>query len=195
MLVKGANAGRAPMRERPGDRYDTAPPAVHALLTVEKLPHRIWEPASGKGNIVKVLRAAGHHVIASDIKKRGCPDSTLCDYLDPDPPRPACDAVLTNPPYSRAAEFITSALDDAPLVIMLLRLNFLEGGTPKTEAGRERARILDKLSRVHVFANRLPMMHRAGWKGPKASSAIAFAWYVWDRDHKGPTTIDRIRWQ
>lgn len=182
------------MRDRPGDRYDTAPPAVHALMSVEKLPHYIWEPAAGKGNIVKVLRAAGHHVIATDIRKRGCPDATLTNFLDPQETYLA-DCILTNPPYSYATEFISRSLGLAPLVIMLLRLNYLEGGTPKTAAGRERARVLDKLSRVHVFSNRLPMMHRAGWKGPRASSAIAFAWYVWDRDHKGPTTIDRIRWE
>ena len=50
------------------------------------------------------------------------------------------------------------------------------------------------LARVHVFKNRLPMMHRAGWAGPQASSAIPFAWFVWDREHAGPTTIDRISW-
>jgi hypothetical protein len=183
------------MRDRPGDRYDTAPPAVHALLAVEKLPKLIWEPACGKGNIVKVLNAAGHIVIATDIRKRGCPDSALCDFLNPGDRVNDADCILTNPPYSFATQFISKALDQCPLVIMLLRLNYLEGGTPKTAAGRERAQVLDRLSRVHVFANRLPMMHRAGWKGPRASSAIAFAWYVWDRDHKGPTTIDRIRWE
>ena len=31
------------------------------------------------------------------------------------------------------------------------------------------------------------MMHRAGWSGPVARSAMAFAWFVWDRDHHGPT--------
>jgi hypothetical protein len=29
------------------------------------------------------------------------------------------------------------------------------------------------------------MMHRDGWDGPKAQSAMAFAWFVWDRDHRG----------
>jgi hypothetical protein len=38
------------------------------------------------------------------------------------------------------------------------------------------------------------MMHRAGWTRNKASSAIAFAWVVWDRSHRGPTTLDRISW-
>jgi hypothetical protein len=69
---------------------------------------------------------------------------------------------------------------------MLLRLAFLES--------EKRSDILDggKLARVHVFKRRLPMMHRADWAGPKASSSIAFAWFVWDREHSGPATLDRI---
>jgi len=38
----------------------------------------------------------------------------------------------------------------------------------------------------------LPMMHRDGWTGPRAASAIAFAWFCWDRDHRGPAIVDRI---
>src|SRR5262249_14628842 len=43
----------------------------------------------------------------------------------------------------------------------------------------------------YPFARRLPMMHRANWDGPMASSAIAFAWFVWSRDHKGTTLLQR----
>jgi hypothetical protein len=95
-------------------------------------------------------------------------------------------AIITNPPYSLAEQFVEVALERAPLVIMLLRLAFLES--------EKRSDILDggQLARVHVFERRLPMMHRAGWNGNKATSSIAFAWFCWDRDHSGPATIDRI---
>jgi hypothetical protein len=190
-LDKAANAGRAPLSEHPDDRYDTPPCAVHALLKVEKLPRLIWEPACGTGNIVEVLRKAGHDVVASDINKRGCPKSLPLDFLKV---IPEChgiegiEAIVTNPPYSLAEKFVTKSLTHAPLVMMLLRLAFLESV--------RRSPLLDTglLARVHVFANRLPMMHRDGWTGRKASSAIAFAWFVFDREHSGPATIDRIRW-
>lgn len=187
-LVKSVNAGRAPQSDHPGDLYDSSPCAVHALLKVEKLPHLIWEPACGTGNIVKVLRDAGHAVIATDITARGCPKSKVFDFLQPYQ-GVVCDAIVTNPPYSLAQQFIELGLQRAPLVMMLLRLAFLES--------TRRAPILDTglLARVHVFANRLPFMHRANFTGPKSSSAIAFAWFVFSRDHKGPTTIDRIRWE
>lgn len=187
MLDHSAQSGRHPLKEHTGDCYDTPPQAVHALLKVERLPSWIWEPCCGKGNIVKVLRSAGHKVVATDIRDRRCPDSFPTDFLKH--MTLTSDAIVTNPPYSLAERFVTAALDRAPLVIMLLRLAFLES--------ERRSSILDtgKLARVHVFKNRLPMMHRAGWNGRRASSAIAFAWFVWDQTHLGRTTIDRIRWE
>jgi hypothetical protein len=189
MLGKECQQGRAPLREHPGDCYDTPACAVHALLKVERLPREIWEPAAGGFNIVDVLRQAGHDVMASDIDDRGRSDRCLTiDFLRPDlPARSPC--ILTNPPYSQAERFVELALNRAPLVIMLLRLAFLESV--------RRAPILDggKLARIHVFANRLPMMHRRGWNGHRASSAIPFAWFCFDRNHRGRATIDRITWE
>jgi len=175
------------MREHRGDCYDTPPVAVHALLKVEKLPHRIWEPACGTGNIVKILRAAGHEVVATDLNDRGCPDSIdRIDFLLPC--TAFCDAIVTNPPFALAQQFVERGLERASLVVMLLRLAFVESD--------RRSHILDngKLARIRVFANRLPMMHRAGWEGRKANSGMAFAWFIWDACHSGPATIDRIRW-
>src|SRR5262245_39917680 len=126
-LDKAANAGRAPLHDHPDDCYDTPACAVHALLKVERLPRRIWEPACGTGNIVKALRNAGHYVIATDINRRGCPNSKVFDFLDLRVRyEHECDAVVTNPPYQLAERFISNALEHTTLVIMLLRLAFLE---------------------------------------------------------------------
>ena len=57
--------------ERGLDLYETPSVAVEALLRVEQLPHCIWEPAAGKGAIVRVLRGHGHSVITSDIYDYG----------------------------------------------------------------------------------------------------------------------------
>jgi hypothetical protein len=64
---------RATLAERGLDLYETPPVAVEALLRYEKLPHQIWEPAAGRGAIVRVLRNAGHAVIASDVHDYGFP--------------------------------------------------------------------------------------------------------------------------
>lgn len=189
MISKRANPGLAPGAVRPGDCYDTPPQAVAALQKVERLPARIWEPCCGVGNIVGALRGAGHHVVASDISDRGCPGSFLQDFLTAPVGLVDCEAIVTNPPYRHAAEFVARGLEHAPLVLMLLRLAFLES--------RRRSSILDRagLARIHVFANRLPTMHRAGWTGRHAGNAIAFAWFAWERGHIGPTLVDRIIWE
>jgi hypothetical protein len=47
-------AGKAALKERGDDLYETPVVAVQALLRHERLPRVIWEPACGPGSIVKV---------------------------------------------------------------------------------------------------------------------------------------------
>jgi hypothetical protein len=178
------------LNERKDDLYETPAVAVEALLRVESLPHYLWEPACGRGNIVNVLRAAGHEVVASDLVDYGIPITAPgyygVDFLMEHRLPNGTQAIVTNPPYRLAEQFVAHALELYPLVIMLLRLAFLES--------ERRSRILDSgtLARVHVFKRRLPMMHRDGWTGPRATSAIPFAWFIWDRAHQGPPVLHRI---
>jgi len=184
-LTHAANPGRHSILARKDDLYETPPEAVRALLRVESLPESIWEPACGPGSIVRILRANGHRVYATDLVDYGCPDSESgVDFLMERAPWDG--AIVTNSPYKLADQFVAHALTLCPRVVMLLRLAFLES--------ERRSPILENcgLARVHVFRKRLPMMHRHGWQGPRASSSIAFAWFVWDRDHRGKTELDRI---
>jgi hypothetical protein len=88
-----------------------------------------------------------------------------------------------------ANEFVAHALKLCPNVVMLLRLAFLES--------ERRSPILDGagLRRVFVFRKRLPMMHRDGWQGRKASSGLTFAWFVWERGYRGHPITQRISWE
>jgi len=187
MLDHAAGSGQHTYKEREQDCYETPPEAVEALLKVEHLPKNIWEPACGPGSIVTVLRKHGHDVVASDLHDYDFGLAKI-DFLSGGF-IPMHGAIVTNPPYMLAQEFVETALTICPKVVMLLRLAFLESS--------KRTDILEKsgLARIHVFRNRLPMMHRRGWNGPKASSAIPFAWFVWERGYKGPTIIDRISWE
>lgn len=188
-LDHAANAGRHALADRKDDLYETPEVATKALLRVESLPKIVWEPACGPGAIVRVLRAAGHEVYATDLVDYGCPDSSArIDFLMEQAAPYYIGAIVTNPPFKLAAQFVARGLLVAPKVVMLLRLAFLESNA--------RRAVLDggQLARVYVFRNRLPMMHRDGWEGPKSSSSMAFAWFVWDRAHKGPTELHRISW-
>jgi hypothetical protein len=186
-----AGTGHASLSERRNDLYETPPVAVHALLRVETLPDVIWEPACGPGSIVKVLRSAGYRVFASDLVNYGCPDSDSgVDFLMERSLPYGVEAVVTNPPFKLGDEFVSRALAlGIRKVAMLLRIQFIES--------ERRSSILDSgsLARVYPFANRLPMMHRAGWDGPKATSAMSFAWFVWQAEHRGPTVLRRISWE
>lgn len=175
--------------------YETAPEATQALLRAERLPHGIWEPHCGRGAIVDVLLDAGHAVCATDVEDRGYAhqSGTGC-FLKSKRVPPGVEGIVMNPPYADAAIHVQHALTICPYVVALLRLQFLEAGNEKTDAGRARLFCLDRghLARVHVFKSRLPMMHRDGWKGPKATNTVAFAWFVWSRHHQGPATMYRI---
>ena len=179
-----------PYAERGVDLYQTPGPATRALLAVEALDGPIWEPANGRGAISRELRARGYRVVATDLVDYGVPDARGgVDFLQQAAAPDDVTTVLTNPPYMYADEFVRHALKLVPRVVLLLRLAFLEG------IGR--SDIIDggQLARVHVFRNRVQMMHRDGWEGPHASSALALAWFVWHRDHRGPTELHRISWE
>lgn len=184
----GAQPGRHRYAERGNDLYETPACAIEALLAVENLPRRIWEPACGPGAIARVLRARGHEVFASDLVHYDSPDQDAhgVDFLLERVAPEGFEAIVTNPPYRLADAFVTHALDLADTVAMLLRLAFLEG--------KRRTDLIERrgLARVWVFRGRLPMMHRAGWAGPRASSSMAFAWFVWRRSHHGPPTLGRV---
>lgn len=189
---RAAESAQHSHADRGDDLYQTPPEAVRALMAVERLPAIIWEPACGPGSIVRELRQAGHRVVASDLIDYGQCDGAVAplDFLRVDCAEPeGATCILTNPPYRHAAEFVRRARSLCPLVIMLLRVQFLEGvgRTDILEGGDLRV--------VHIFRDRLPMMHREGWTGPRSTSRMAFAWFVWDRAYSGPPTINRLSWK
>jgi hypothetical protein len=190
-LASGTGNKAAPLSERKDDLYESPPEAVTALLNAEHLPDVIWEPACGPGVIVRTLRAAGRQVYATDLVDYNSPDQDTAgwDFLLERQLPIGVQAIVTNPPFKNAGDFVAHALTLCPKVIMLLRLAFLESD--------RRSPILDngQLARVHVFRKRLPMMHRHGWEGKHSNSGMAFAWFSWDRNHSGPTTLHRISWE
>ena len=170
--------------------YQTPPEVTHALVRSVGLPKVLWENSCGPGAIVRVLRAAGHEVLATDLQDYKSQDQDLANFdfmLQDRLPFPSIEAIVMNPPYNRTNDFVRKSLELCPRVYALLRLQFLEG--------QRRDDILDQLEAVYIFANRIPMMHREGWTGPKSTNFQAFAWFVFNRFHIGPTSLYRIRWE
>ncbi len=172
--------------------HETPAVATMAILQAEAVPHHVWEPACGRGAIVDVLRMAGHTVQATDLNDRGWRDDNVrpqyrVDFLMEYQQRIDVECILTNPPFELQEQFVEHALFHAPTVIMLLPLTFLEGKRPCLDR--------PEFSRVHVFRNRLPMMHRDGWEGKKTTNMRAYGWYVWNRENKKQATMHRISWE
>ena len=177
--------------DRGDDLYETPPEATLALLRTERLPKVIWEPNAGRGAIVRVLRNCGHTVLSTDLVNYDSPnvDYTGVDFLRPLTNLPEVDAIVMNPPFRFAKECVDRAVSYAPQVYVLLRLAFLES------EGRHRWFKEKGLCRIHLFSNRLPMMHRDGWDGPKSTSTTPFAWYYFERGFTGNPQLNWIMWQ
>jgi hypothetical protein len=136
-----------------------------------------WEPACGAGHMAHGLADYFEGgVYASDIHDYGC-DAALIDFLAPRPQSPGdIDWIVTNPPFIAAEAFVRQAWPIARRgVALLCRLAFLEGGARHKLLYRD-----IPLSCVAPFAERVPMV--AGRWDPAASSATAYAWFMWLKD-------------
>jgi hypothetical protein len=101
---------------------------------------------------------------------------------------PGCEVLISNPAYARVMDVIEHALALGFRVIaLLLKLSFL------SSADRfERLHKPGHLRRVHVLAERLQDMHDAehlAAGGKKAGQSQQHAWFVLDRDYRGPARI------
>jgi hypothetical protein len=171
-----------PKSERGFELYPTPPCAVEALLRAEKLPLTCWEPCGTEHSaIATVLRAHGKRVTCTDLLTDGI------DFLSRRRAPGGAQAIVTNPPFSRAADFVRHGLELVPKVVILERIQFLESD--------ERTDIIDggRLARVLVFADRVPRMHRQDWTGKRSAAAMCLAWFAFERGHQGSWIGSRIR--
>ena len=127
---------------------------------------------------------------ASDILDRGCPGSFVSDFFQLNRPTSGC-RVLLEPPYARAMELIEHAFAiGIDIVIYLLKTGFLH-----TAERFERLHALGHLCRVHVLAERLQGMHDAAHLaegGKEAGQSGTHAWFVMDRNYRGPAVINPV---
>lgn len=167
------------------DYYATEPKATELLLELEEFTDKIWEPACGEGHIADVFLKHGYEVVATDLIDRGYGKGGV-DFLEQQPPEGTdgynCD-IITNPPYKYAKEFVQKALElvqPGRKVAMFLKLQFLEG-----QARRDLFRDTPPMT-VYVSSSRLQCGKNGVFEG---SSTVAYAWYIWQKGHVGPTYI------
>lgn len=174
----GASDHAAGEREM-NDYYATDPAAGRMLLELERFQAWILEPACGEGHLSKVFIEAGHDVISTDLIWRGFGGQrNFFEY----------DAwggdIITNPPYKYAQEFVEHALgivQPKAKVAMFLKLQFLEG--------QKRRKLWETQppKTVYVSSKRLLCAKNGEFRGQ--GSAVAYAWFVWEKGYEGDTTI------
>lgn len=179
--------------------YATCYAALPPLMVAEgkRLPKALWEPACGNGAIVIPFRNRKYDVVATDLHDWGCPNSVSgVDFLstaaDSVAAQMAVDyahyGIVTNPPFNMAEEFVERAVSLAPYVAMLCRLAFFES------EGRMNWFPRVGLSRVHIIGERLPMMHKYGYDGPKLDTGgMAFCWFIFERSKRQRHQVP-VRW-
>lgn len=172
------------------DYYATEPRATELLLEVEKFSPDIWECACGSGEISKVLEDNGYNVKSTDIVYRGFGEEQSIDFLNSKENTYDGD-IITNPPFKYALEFCQKALSiisNGHKVAMFLKLQFLEGKKRKSF-------FLDNPPKtIYVSSSRLLCAKNADFQRMRdgGGSAVAYAWYVWEKGYKGNTVIKWI---
>ena len=96
--------------------------------------------------------------------------------------------LITNPPYNIAQKFVEHSLKVVPegnKVAMFLKLTFLEG--------QARRKMFEKYppKTVYVFSKRIKCA-KGGDFNAFSSSAVAYAWFVWEKGFKGKPQIEWI---
>jgi hypothetical protein len=155
------------------DLYET--PEWVTLALAPHIPRSalIHEPAAGSGKMMRAIAKAGYLVTGNDIE-------TGTDFLQTEA---AQEAIVTNPPYALAQEFIEHALkltwSNFGFVAMLLRTDY------------DHAKTRQHLFSGHAaFAKKIVLTKRIQWfEDSKGQPSFNHAWFIWDWKHQGPPVL------
>lgn len=183
-MITGLNNQNGEPREE-NDFYATDPSAVEPLIDFMGWREKkvsIWENSCGEGHLVKPLLAAGAKVLATDLVDRGYGIAGINFLEQHFFETGEFDAIVMNPPYKKALEFVQKSLNIAPTVCAFLRITFLESERRKPFFEQNPPRY------VCVFSKRVKCSKNA--KFPKdEASAVCYAWFVWEKGYNGKPEI------
>lgn len=177
------------------DKYRSAPWVVDALIGHYNIGSTVWEPAAGEGDLSARMKELGKEVFSSDVESGvdflnlgGFNIDRVIKSIQIDGAG-RLNAVVTNPPYSLADEFIHQSFDIArprrAVVAMLLYHRF--------DCAKKRLPIF----RDHPhFAMKLTLTKRMLIPGFQhtASPRHNHAWFVWDFN-KDPDKPASMTWE
>lgn len=159
------------------DLYETPEWVTKALVRhLPRPPKVVWEPAAGNGKMLNALGVLDAPVYGTDIAEGS-------DFLSHHAPYQRADAIITNPPYILATEFVQHAIrlmqGTEGVVAMLLRTDF--------DHAKTRENLFSLSPR---FAKKVVLTKRIQWfEDSKGSPSFNHAWFIWDWKHQGAPTL------
>lgn len=176
------------------DDFPTPMWAVRAFMSEFMIPYdyfnstqTIWEPCCGRLYMARALQEYTSQIVTtSDIIDYGKGQHGVQNYLEATPFKKP-DWIITNPPFKLAEEFVLKALKETNRGVAILeRTTWLDG------IGRH-ARLFNPFPPDYIvqYAERVPMVK--GRLDRKASTATAYAWFVWSKD-TFRTDKGRVAW-
>lgn len=195
------------------DYYATDPISAELLLEVEPDLDNIWECAVGEKHLANVFEKAGKLGRMSDIINRTDDERIeIIDFLAKPKGLLAKQEtwdgdIVTNPPYAYALDFVKRALElvsEGRKVCMFLKLTFCEGKE------RKQFFLQNPPKTIYVSSSRITCAMNGEFYKPKMkdgkevigsdgkpvmekqSSAVCYAWFVWEKGYKGDTILKWI---
>lgn len=164
----------------PNDWYVEPEWCSEALFAAETFTDPIVDPCAGTGRIVQAARRAGYEALAFDlIERQMLGVVSKRDYFRT--VLPEC-TIVSNPPFSRAREFVERGLLFGHDMALFLPLPFI--------AGDRRSRWMEEtpLAAVAILAPRPSCPPGAVVMAGESSGGGTgdFAWFIWRQRHVGP---------
>lgn len=168
--MEGVTLTNASAADRSATDFYPTPPEATAVLAewMGLRGQTVWEPACGAGHMCRALEEAGARVIATELHGQQYGEAGI-DYLTAPLPE-GVDAIVTNPPFKLAEEFIRRSVQHGKPFAMLLKGQYWH-------SAKRRA-----LFELHRPAAVLPLTWRPDFHfGSKGGSpTMEVLWTVWN---------------
>jgi len=170
------------------DLYQTPYKMSEALLEYEYFfkDYSVLEPAAAEGAIVKILQKYNFKNIYSyDIS-----DSSRRDFLEE---KDKYYQIITNPPFSKANEFIIKAKEICEYKFaFLMKLNYLQGQYRYENIFN----VCDNfpLTKIYIFTRMPTLTNEIREDGKYTTGMQAMAWYIWDKKNCDCISEPVIKW-
>lgn len=172
----------------PNDWYVEPYECSLALFDLETFEGKVWDPACGRGNILRSAISSNIDAIGTDIVVRNESCSKKMNFLEEEPDF-EFQNIVSNPPFGVAEDFVRKSIEIVPAggkVAMILPMVWLSGFSSKRDWLP-----YSPLKKYFSISPRPSMPPGAVIEaGVKAGNGTKdFAWFVWEKDYCGDATV------